>query len=157
MDRNQILSTDFGITKLVNIRFCGTGDRTRRTLATGVVTQALLSVEREICFPHQALLHSHDAVRSVVVVNRRLLAWAPADHQHLDRVVATNAMAPVVALFETEIRLQVLIDDLDAGEPGTDLFKRRWVRLAVQTFNQFVKADLTDIERFIGNGSFGIY
>src|SRR5262249_48730889 len=117
MDRNQILSTDFGISKLMNVRLCGTGDRARGTLATGVVTQTLLCIEREICFPHQPLLHAHDAVRSVVVVNRRLLAWAPADHQHLDRVVATNAMAPVVALFETEIRLQIVIDDLDAGEP----------------------------------------
>src|ERR1041385_4223041 len=114
MDRDEILSTDFRISKLMNVRLCGTGDRARRALATGVVTQTLLCIEREICFPHQPLLHTNDTVRSIVVVNRRLLAWAPADHQHLDRVVATNTMAPVVALFEPEIRLQIVIKDLDA-------------------------------------------
>src|ERR1051325_704201 len=141
MDRDEILSTDVGISKLMNIRLGGTGDRARRTLATGVVTQTLLYIEREICFPHQALLHTHDAVRSVVVVNRRPLAWAPADHQHLDRVVATNAMAPVVALFEPEIRLQIVFEDLGAGEPRIQLFEIRRAGLAVQTFNQFGKAD----------------
>src|SRR4029079_14089685 len=101
VDRDEILSTDFGIAKLMNVRLCGTGDRARGALATGVVTQTLLCVEREIGFPHQALLNTNDSMRPVVIVNRRLLARAPADHQHLDRVVTTNAMTPVVAFFES--------------------------------------------------------
>src|SRR5689334_20624419 len=131
MDRDEILSTDIGISKLMNVRLCGTGNRARGALATGVVTQTLLCIEREICFPHQAPLHSHDTMRSVVVVNRRLLAWAPAEHQHLDRVVAHNTMAPVVAFLEPEIRLQFVIRNFDACEPGGELFERRRTGLAV--------------------------
>src|SRR6185503_3823060 len=101
----------------MNVGLCCSGDRARWALTTGVVTQTLLSVEREICFPHQALLNANDSVRAVVIVNRCLLAWAPADHQHLDRIVPTNTMAPVVAFLEPDVRLQVVIEDLDAGKP----------------------------------------
>src|ERR1044072_3988993 len=117
MDRDEILSTDFRISKLMNVRLCGTGDRACRALATGVVTQTLLRVEREIDFPHQALLNANGSMRAVVIVNRRLLAWAPADHQHLDRVVTTNAMAPVVAFLESDVWLEVVLKDLDTREP----------------------------------------
>lgn len=105
MDSDEVLTTDVGITKLMNIGYIGACDRTLRTFATGVVTQATLFVVREDRFPHEALMNPDYSVRTVVIVNRRFVAWAPANHQHLDRLVAENSMAPVIAFFESDVRL----------------------------------------------------
>ena len=105
MDSDEILATDVGITKLMNVWYLGTRDGTRRTFATGVVTQATIFVEGEDRFPHEPLMYPDDSVRTVVIVNRRLLAWTPADHQHLDRFVAKNSMTPVITFFESDVRL----------------------------------------------------
>jgi hypothetical protein len=58
-------------------------------------------------------MHSHNSVRAIVVVNRRLLAGSPADHQHFHRFIATNAVAPVIAFFESDVRFEVLIEDFN--------------------------------------------
>ena len=105
MDSDEVLTTDVGITKLMNVGHLGAGDRTRRTFATCVVTQATLFVVSEDRFPHQSLVNPDYSVRTVMVVNRRFLAWAPANYQHLDRLVPENSMAPVIAFFESEVRL----------------------------------------------------
>ena len=105
MDGDEVLSTDVGITKLMNVRYLGPRDRTRRTFATRVVTQATLIVVREHRFPHEPLMHPHDSVRSVVIVNGRLLSGAPTDHQHLDCGVTKNSMSPVITFFEADVRL----------------------------------------------------
>ena len=52
-------------------------------------------------------MNTNGAVRSVVVVNGSFLTRPPADDEHLDGFVATNAVAPVVAFLETEVRLDV--------------------------------------------------
>ena len=135
MDSDEILSAYVGISQLMNVGHFGAGNRTHRTCTTSVVTQTFFSVEREIGFPHQALLHTNDSVRAVVIVNRRLLAWAPADHQHLDGCIATNSMAPVIAFLETAVRLEVEIADLDIRNPVVQLFKGWWTGLAVQAFD----------------------
>ena len=105
MDSDEVLTTDVGITKLMNVGYFGPRDRTHRTFAAGVVTQATLFVVREDRFPHEALMNPDNAVRTIVIVNRRFLAWAPANHQHLDRLVAENSMAPVITFFESDVRL----------------------------------------------------
>jgi hypothetical protein len=87
------------------------------------VTQTLLFVVRENRFPHQALMNPDDTVRPVVIVNRRLLAWAPADHQHLDGFIATNSMAPVVAFLETDVRLEIDVTNVDTRNPIVQLIK----------------------------------
>ena len=105
MDSDEILTTDIGITELMNIGYFGARDRTLRTFATGVVTQATLLVVREDRFPHEALMNADYSVRTVVIVNRRFVAWAPANHQHLDGLIPKNAMTPVITFFESDVRL----------------------------------------------------
>lgn len=71
-----------------------------------------------------------------MIVNRRLLAWAPADHQHLDRSIPANSMAPVIAFLEAGVRLEVEIGNLDAGNPIVQLCECWRTGLAVQAFDQ---------------------
>ena len=97
----------------MNVRHFGTRDCAHRTFAIRVVTQTLVGIVRKDRLAHEALMNSDHAVRTVVVVNRRLLAWAPANHQHLDRIIAAHSMAPVVAFLESEVRLDLDIVDLD--------------------------------------------
>src|SRR5262249_54004171 len=105
VNRNEILTTDVGISELMNVRHFGTRDCARRAFPTRVVTQTLLVVVLENRFPHQAFLNSYHTMRAVVIVNRRLLPRTPTDHQHLDRLTATNSMAPVIAFLEAKIWL----------------------------------------------------
>jgi hypothetical protein len=58
-------------------------------------------------------MDSDNSVRTIVVVNRRLLAGSPTDHQHFHRFIATDTVAPVIALFESEVRLEVEIEDFN--------------------------------------------
>ena len=97
----------------MNVRHSGTRDCAHRTFTTRVVTQTLTDIERKDRFLHQPLMHSDNTVRTVVIVNRRLLPWAPADHQHLDHFVAAHSMAPVIAFLEPDVRLEIDIEDLD--------------------------------------------
>ena len=97
----------------MNVRHFSTRDCAHRTFAIRVVTQTLVGIERKNRLAHQALMNSDHAVRTVMVMNRRLLAWAPANHQHLDRIVAAHSMAPVIALLESDVRLDLDIVDLD--------------------------------------------
>src|SRR6185369_14762495 len=117
VNSDEVLATDVGITKLMNVRDFGAGNGSCRTLATGVITQALSIVVSKNRFPHQSLVNANNTMRTVVIVNRRLLAGPPADHQHLDRFVPTNAMAPVIAFLEAEVRLQIRFEDFDARNP----------------------------------------
>src|SRR5690349_19363684 len=112
MDRDQITSTYVGISELVNIGHVGAGDRTFRTLAGGIVSQALFLVISKNRFEHQTLLNANHSVRTVVIVNRRFLSGPPTNDQHLDRLVTTNAMAPVITFLEAEVRLQIELGDL---------------------------------------------
>src|SRR5215216_7909315 len=107
----------------MNVRHFGTGDRAHRTFATRVVTQTVVDVESKDRFLHQPLMYPNHTVRAVVIVNRRLLAWVPADHQHLDGVIAAHSMAPVIALLESDVRLEIGIEDLDTRKPQVQLFK----------------------------------
>ena len=97
----------------MNVRHFSTRDCAHRTFAIRVMTQTLVGIERKDRLAHQALLNSDHAVRTVVVVNRRLLAWAPANHQHLDRIIAAHSMAPVIAFLESDLLLEFDIVDLD--------------------------------------------
>ena len=113
MDRDEVLTAEFGISKLMDIGHGGTCHRARRTFAIGVVTKALLAVESKDCFAHETLMNADHAVRAVVIVNRRLLAGPPTDHKHFDRFIATNSMTPVVTFLESDVWLQIRIHDLD--------------------------------------------
>ena len=73
----------------------------------GVVTKALLAVESKDRLPHETLMNADYAVRAVVIVNRRLLARPPTDHQHFDRFIATNSMTPVITFLESDVRLKI--------------------------------------------------
>jgi hypothetical protein len=105
MDRDEITSTYVGISKLMNVGHVGAGNRTFRTLASGVVRQALFFVVSKDTLEHPTLLNADNAVRTVVIVNRRFLSGPPTDDQHFDRVVTTDAVAPVIAFFESDVRL----------------------------------------------------
>ena len=107
MDSDQVLTTDFGIAKLVNVGYFGARDRAGCTFAARVVTQAFLRIESKDRFPHQALLNSNNPMRAIVIVNRCLLSGPPADHQHLDRLIPTNSVTPVIAILESDVRLQI--------------------------------------------------
>jgi len=90
---------------------------------------------------------TNDAVRSVVVMNGSSLTRPPADDEHLDGFIATNAVAPVVAFLESEERLDIQRRNLDIRQPGIDLFERRWRGLGVQVLDQFGKSQRTGIWR----------
>ena len=123
VNRDEILTTDFGISELMNVRHFGARDCAGRAFTTRVVTQTLLVVVLENRFPHQTLLNSYHTVRAVVIVNRRLLTRTPTDHQHLDRLIATNSMAPVIAFLEAEVRLQIGLRNLYVRDPVIQFFE----------------------------------
>jgi hypothetical protein len=139
VDRDQITSAYVGISKLMNIRDGGAGDRTFRTLATAVVTQTLFFIEAKDRFLHQALVNANDSMRTVVVMNRRLLSGPPTNDQHFDRIVPTNPVPPVIAFLESEIRLQFELGDLDCRKPGAYFFERGRGCLLVQFLDQLSK------------------
>ena len=62
MNRDEILTTDFGISELMNVRNFGARDGARRTFATRVVTQTLLVIVFEDCFPHQTLVNFYNTM-----------------------------------------------------------------------------------------------
>ena len=113
MDRDEVLTAEFGISKLMDVGHGGAGHRAHRTVALGVVTKALLAVESKDRFAHETLMDADDAVRAVVIVDRRLLARAPTNHQHFDRLIATNSMPPVITFLESNERLEISTHDLD--------------------------------------------
>jgi hypothetical protein len=114
MDSDEVLTTDIGIAKLMNVGNFGAGDSTNRTFPTTFVPQALIFVERKNRFPHESGMDPNNSVRTVMVVNRSFVARSPADDEHLDRFIATNAMAPVIAFLESYVRLEIAIEDLSA-------------------------------------------
>ena len=136
MDRDQITSAYVGISKLMNVGHVGAGNRTFRTLASGVVIQASFFVVTKHRFPHHTLLHANHPVRTIVIVNWRSLSGPPTNDQHLDRIVTANPMAPIIAFLEPEVRLQIELGDLDRGEPGINLLERGRVCLTVQFLDQ---------------------
>ena len=141
----------------MNIRDAGAGDRSLRALAAAVVTQPFSFIEGENCFLHQSLLDAHHPMRAVVVMNRRFLSGPPTKDQHLDCVVATNAVSPVVAFLESDIRLQLELGDLDCRKPGSYFLERRWGRLAVESFDQRGKRECTGVVERLGDvSSFGV-
>jgi len=123
VNRDEILTTDFGISELMNVRHFGARDCASRAFTTRVVTQTLLVVVLENRFPHQTLLNSYHTVRAIVIVNRRLLSRTPTDHQHLDRLIATNSMAPVIAFLEAEVWLQIEVRNLYVRDPVIQFFE----------------------------------
>ena len=97
----------------MNVRNISACDGAERTFATAVETQTLLVIVSEDGLAHESVVNANYSVRAVVVVNRRLLAWAPADHQHLDRFITTNSMAPVITFLESDVRLEIEIVNLN--------------------------------------------
>ena len=112
MDSDEILTTGVGISQLMNVRNIGARDGAGRTFATVVTTQTLLYVVSKDGLEHLSLLNANYSMRTIVIVNRRLLAWAPADHQHFDRLITTNSMTPVIAFLESDVRLEIEIVNL---------------------------------------------
>ena len=156
MDRDQITSAYVGISKLMDVGHVGAGNRTFRTLAGGVLSQASFFVVSKNRLRHQTLLNANHSVRTIVIVDWRLLSGPPTNDQHLDCLVATNAMAPVITLLESEVRLQIELGDLDCLEPGANFCERRRCRLAVEFLDQRRKGKRGAIERLSGLGSFSI-
>src|ERR1043166_9742231 len=105
MDRDQITSAYVGISKLMDVGHVGAGNRTFRTLTSGVLSQASFFVVSKNRLRHLTLLNANHSVRTVVIVDRRFLSGPPTNDQHLDCLVATNAMAPVITLLESQGRV----------------------------------------------------
>jgi len=68
-------------------------------------------------------LNSYHTVRAVVIVNRRPLSRTPTNHQHLDRLIATNSMAPVIAFLEAKMWLQIGVRNLNVRDPVIQFFE----------------------------------
>jgi len=147
MNRNQVLSTYFGITELMDVGHAGPGHRSGGTLAARVVAQAVFLLVAEGRFPHESFMDTDDTMRSVVIMNRGFLTGPPADNQHLDGIVTTNPVAPVVSLFKSEVRLDFQGRYLDICQPRVDLFERWWRGLGIQLLDQFGKSQRTRIGR----------
>src|SRR5258706_3381616 len=90
-----------------------------------VVAQTVISVISEGRFPQDTLMNKYGAMRSVMIVNRRALPRLPAEHEHLDMLVAHNPVPAIVAGFETQIRQQFIRRDRSAGNQFTDFRKGR--------------------------------
>src|ERR1051326_5814118 len=116
MDRDEITSAYVGVSKLMNVGHARAGNRSFRTLTSGVLSQASFFVVSKNRLRHQTLLNANHSVRTIVIVDWRLLSGPPTNDQHLDCLVATNAMAPVITLLESEVRLQIELGDLDCLE-----------------------------------------
>ena len=80
-------------------------------------------------------MNADHAVGTIMVVNRSLLARSPADNQHFDSFIATNPVTPVISLLESDVRLEIEVEDLDVRNLQIQLFKRRRGGLAVQTLH----------------------
>lgn len=122
MNGDKVLSADVRIAQLMNIRYSRAGNFSGRTFSRRLVAKSSFVIKAEHSLPHQPPLDFYDAMRTVVIVNRRSLAWSPTNNQHLYGFVSTNTMSPVVTLFKTQVRLKVDFGNLNAREPGTDLF-----------------------------------
>lgn len=126
MNRNKVLSTYFGITELMDVGHAGPSHRPGGTLAACAVTQAAFLLVAEGRFPHQSFMDTDDTMRSVVIMNRGFLTGPPADYQHLDGLVTTNPVAPVVSLLKSKERLDFQRRYLDVRQPLIELFERWW-------------------------------
>ena len=101
------MSTGFGISELMNVRHAGAGHAARGTLTARAVAQAAFLLVAEDCFPQEPFVDTNDAMRSIVVMNGSSLTRPPADDEHLDGIIATNPVTPVVAFLETKVRLDI--------------------------------------------------
>src|SRR5437763_11398649 len=90
-----------------------------------LVTETSFSIVCESGFPKNALMHEHRAVRAVVIVNRRPLAWLPAQHQHLNEFILHHPVTRIVARLEAEIWLHFVVADLSALDQLVNLGQRR--------------------------------
>ena len=105
VNRDQILSTNIGVTQLVNIRYACSSYFTSGTFPCCSVTKAIIFVVGEHRFPHQTLLHFDHTMGAVVIVDWGPLSRSPTDNEHLHRFVSTNTVAPVVAFLEAQVWL----------------------------------------------------
>ena len=125
MNSDEVLTTDFRIAELVDVRNSRSGHFSSGTFAGGLITKPTFTVVREHCFPHQALLYSYYTVRTVVIMDRSFLPRSPTNDEHLSSFVTTNAMTPVITFLETKVRFEIILGDVDVGKPGIDLFQFR--------------------------------
>jgi len=100
-------------------------DRARdRYLELGLKPAALLTeaeaafiVVNKNRFPHQTFLNANNAMRSVVIVDWSFLSRSPANDEHFDGFVATDAMTPVIAFLKSQVWLEIGARDVHCGEP----------------------------------------
>lgn len=139
MDGDEILSTDLWIAQLMDVGYCRAGYFTGLTLLTILVCKAAFFCKGEVRFPEHTPMNPDDSVRAVVIMDRRFLARAPAKYQHLNRVIATNPVSPIVAFLETQKGKKIVVGNVRDPEPGADFFKLRGSRLIFEMLHQSLK------------------
>ncbi len=82
-------------------------------------------------------------MRAVVVVNWRAMARLPAQNQHLGKLVATDAVARVVAGLEANVRAKFVLRESRTFEQGVKLFERREALSRLEPFGQLSEGERT--------------
>ena len=136
MNRDEVPFTNVRIAELMNVRHSCAGHFTAKTFARGLVTKTTLRIVMKDCLPKNAFVNFDRAVRAVVVVNRRPMARAPTQNEHLRELILADPMTPIVSFFETNVWLHFFRRDLNFLKPRIQLFERRWISQGFQRLNQ---------------------
>jgi len=139
VNSNEILAANLRIPQLVDIWNICTCYFARLTFPTTLVTQSLAFLVSEKAFPKDAFLNFDDTVGAIVIMYWCLMPRSPTKHQHFNGLVLTNAMPPIIAFFEAEIRSQIFAGNYRAFQPGSNLLERWWGRLGLKCLHQVGK------------------
>src|SRR5438132_55595 len=120
----------------MNIRHGCACDFSRSAFARCLVTKPFLGIEVKASFPEDAVVNHHCSMRTAVVMNRSSVSGTPTQYEHLNKLIATNSMPPIVSIFEAQVWLQLCRGNLRVFQPCAKLFEGRDLPLCIQHFNQ---------------------
>ena len=124
MDSDEISLAHIGIPQLVYVGDVSRGDLPGQALASSSIAQAPIRIIMKARFPKNSFVDLNGSVRAIVVVNRRSVTWFPAEHQHLDKLVPTDEMPPIIGFLKTDIGPQVVLRDRNTLQPGVQKVER---------------------------------
>jgi hypothetical protein len=101
----------------MNVWHAGACYFTRMAMLSALITETLYLVVLENRFSEEAGVNSDDAMTAVVIMNGSSMTRSPAKYKHLNGIVATNAMPPIISIFETNIRLKIILLYFNVGQP----------------------------------------
>src|ERR1041384_4501554 len=92
MQSDEVLAAHVRVAELMYVGHVCAGDCARRPIAPRAINETAPRVHLKHRLPHDARPNTHDAVRTVVIVDRRALPRSPTEHEQLDILVAKDAI-----------------------------------------------------------------